>query len=116
MTISTKAGLRAAAIIGLIWAVALSLVLKLSAGETKQSPELRQETWYFDPQPGSNDPNLPQNYSRNQPDGVTCGGLDGTICSIQDTADPMNNDQPNLTHGSVTADTDDDYNKTFRLE
>jgi hypothetical protein len=73
------------------------------------------EPWYFNPTEPTNNPNLPQNYSRTLPDNVTCGALTGTICSIQDIPDPSG-DFPNMSHGDVTEDSNDDYDKSYREE
>ncbi|MDR2270396.1 MAG: hypothetical protein LBF27_05755 [Sphingobacterium sp.] len=73
------------------------------------------QTWYFNPTEPTHNPDLAQNYSLIAPPGVSCGGDSETICSIQDIADASNS-QPNMTHGDVSDDSTDKYEKSYRDE
>lgn len=82
----------------------------------KEERAVATVTWYFNPSEPTQNPNLPSNYTLNPPAGVSCGGDSDILCSIRDIANPADPSRPNMSHGDVSQDGADQYEKSFRVE
>lgn len=105
-------------------AVVLTLVLgffvvvgAMERGEdvVETPPTLLSQPWYFTGDENS-DTDDPSNYSPTPLEDVECGGISEILCSINDTPDPANPTQPNMSFGPVSGDTADQYNKSHRVD